>query len=114
MADSPEAIKKACKTYTAVFITLLFCTVLTVLVAKLEIFDVNERGFDAADAIIGLAIATFKASLVGFIFMHLNHEKKMIYLFFGMAIFFAVAMYAITYLAFEDPIQYLDFFGKKH
>lgn len=113
MADSPEAIKKSCKTYWIVFATLLCGTILTVLVAKVEAFDLGKRGFDAADAILGLSIATVKASLVGYIFMHLNHEKKMIYFFFGMALFFAAAMYAITYFAFEDPIEYTNFFGKK-
>lgn len=114
MADSPQAIKKACKTYVAVFVTLLVCTVLTVLVAKLHIFDRGTRGFDTVDAVIGLAIASFKASLVAFIFMHLNHEKKMIYWFFGMSIFFAIALYGLSYLAYEDPIEYLNFFGNKH
>lgn len=113
MADSPEAIKKACKTYKLVFFTLLVCTVLTVLVAKVEFLDFGKRGFDTADAVLGLAIATLKASLVGFIFMHLNHEKKMIYFFFGMAIFFAVAMYALSYLAEEDVIHYSNFFGRE-
>ena len=111
MADSPEAIKKACKTYTAVFLTLLFCTVLTVVVAKVEIFDVGKRGLDAGDVIIGLGIASFKASLVALIFMHLNHEKKMIYGFFGLSIVFAICLFGLTGLAFWDPIYFENFFN---
>jgi len=113
MADSPEAIKKACKTYVVVFLALLVCTVLTVAVAKIELFDVGVRGFDAADAVIGIAIASVKASLVLFIFMHFSHEKKMLYLFFGMSLVFAAALYALTFYSYDDPIKYEDFSGKE-
>ncbi|MGJ8677565.1 MAG: cytochrome C oxidase subunit IV family protein [Akkermansiaceae bacterium] len=111
MADSPEAIKKSCKTYMLVFGILLVCTVLTVVVAKFEMFDFGVRGFDAVDATIGLAIASFKATLVAYIFMHLNHEKKMIYWFFGMSFVFALFLFGLTALAFWDPIIYNGFFG---
>jgi len=112
MADSPEEIKKHVKLYMLIGVTLFICTVLTVAVAKIEMLDFGERGFDTIDMVIGLLIASFKAGLVAFIFMHLNHEKKMIYWLFGMGLFFGVCLMAITGFAFSDPIYFKDFFGR--
>lgn len=104
MADSIEAIQKAKKTYLLVFGALLFGTVLTVLVATVPMLDIGGHGFDKYDAILGLIIATTKASLVAVIFMHLNHEKKLIYWVFFGAIFFFGAMGALFALAESSPI----------
>jgi caa(3)-type oxidase subunit IV len=112
MADSPEAIKKHIKLYLLIGATLFACTLLTVAVAKFEFLDFGDRGFDSVDATIGLLIALFKATLVALIFMHLNHEKKMVYWLFGMGIFFGICLMAITGFAFSDPIQFKDFFGR--
>ena len=112
MADSPEEIKKHIKLYLLIGALLFVCTVVTVAVAKFEFLDFGERGFDHVDATIGLLIATFKATLVALIFMHLNHEKKMIYGLFGMGIFFGFCLLAITGFAFSDPIQFKEFFGR--
>lgn len=112
MADSPEAIKKHIKLYTLIGVILFVCTILTVAVAKFEVLDFGQRGFDTADAVIGLLIATFKATLVALIFMHLNHEKKMVYLLFGMGLLFAFCLIAIFAFAFSDPIYYENFFGR--
>jgi cytochrome c oxidase subunit 4 len=104
MADSIEAIQKSKKTYLAVFAALLVGTVLTVLVAEVEFLDFGGHGFDKADAIIGLLIATTKATLVAVIFMHLNHEKKLIYwVFFGAIVLFG-SMAALLALAKSSPI----------
>jgi caa(3)-type oxidase subunit IV len=64
------------------------------------------HGFDMADMTIGLLIATFKATLVGAIFMHLNHEKKLIYYVFGLGIVLAFALLGLTALSYADPIKY--------
>ena len=112
MADSPEEIKKHLTLYKIIGGALFVCTVLTVAVAKIEFLDFGERGFDAIDMIIGLLIAAFKATLVAVIFMHLNHEKKMIYWIFGGAIFFGFCLMAITALAFWDPIYFEGFYGR--
>ncbi len=112
MADSPEEIKKHIKLYLLIGITLFACTVLTVAVAKFEFLDFGERGFDHVDATIGLLIATFKATLVALIFMHLNHEKKLVYGVFGLGIFLGFCLLAITAFAFSDPIHYQAFFGR--
>ena len=106
MADSPEAIKKSVRLYTIIGLVLFCCTVLTVAVATVPALDVGIHGFDYKDAIIGILIASFKAGLVAFIFMHLNHEKKMIYWIFFGAFFFAVVLILLFALSFYDPITF--------
>jgi caa(3)-type oxidase subunit IV len=104
MADSIEAIQKSKLTYLIVFLGLLVGTVLTVLVATVERFDIGNHGFDTADMVLGLLIAGTKASAVGWIFMHLNHEKKLIrYVFFGSFVFCGALAY-LLYIATSSPI----------
>ena len=106
MADTPEAIKKTQKLYLLIGAILFIFTVVTVAVATVPALDVGRHGFDSADMILGLAIATFKASLVGAIFMHLNHEKGLIYLVFGMGIVMGIALMALTAFSYADIINY--------
>jgi caa(3)-type oxidase subunit IV len=109
MADSPELIKKSIKTYTLIGLVLFIFTGVTVAVATVPALDIGVHGFDVWDMILGLAIASFKATLVGYIFMHLNHEKKAIYLiFFGAIVFFAF-MIILIMAAKSDPIHYNGF-----
>lgn len=110
MADSLEAIQKAKKTYLLVFGALLVGTVLTVLVATVPALDIGGHGFDMWDAVLGLLIASTKATLVAAIFMHLNHEKKLIYWVFFGAIFFFFAMGALFALAESSPILDHNFY----
>ncbi len=113
MADSPEEIKKAVKLYTIIGLVLFVCTGLTVAVATIPALDFGAHGFDMADAIIGLAIASFKASLVAFIFMHLNHEKKMVYWIFFGSLAFGVALILLFAFGFLDPITFDEMLPKK-
>ena len=108
MADTPEAIKKSQTLYLLIGLVLFVFTVVTVAVATQPWLDFGGRGFDAVDMTIALCIATFKASLVGAIFMHLNHEKKLVYVVFGLGIFLGVALMALFALAFSDPTKYGD------
>lgn len=109
MADSPEAIKKSIQLYLVIGGALFVGTVLTVMVATIPALDFGAHGFDTADMVLGLAIASVKATLVAAIFMHLNHEKSLIYWVFGMGIFFAVAMAVLIGLAKWDPIHWDNF-----
>lgn len=59
------------KRYLAVFATLMFLTVVTVLVSYWHLPPV-------AAILLGLAIATFKAGLVAYYFMHLKGEHALI------------------------------------
>ncbi|WP_367871580.1 cytochrome C oxidase subunit IV family protein [Luteolibacter sp. Populi] len=109
MADSPEAIKKATRLYLLIGAVLFGGTVLTVLVATVPSLDFGKHGFDTADLLIGLLIATVKATLVAAIFMHLNHEKRLIYWLFGLGIGAAICLLFLTGLAIWDPIHYNGF-----
>lgn len=109
MADSPEAIKKSIRLYLLVGSILFLGTIITVAVASFEFLDVGGHGFDVWDMILGLAIATVKATLVAAIFMHLNHEKSLIYWLFGLAVVMAIALFGLTALAEDDPIRYDGF-----
>ena len=113
MADTPEAIKKSVRTYMFVGGILFLGTIITVLVASVEALDVGEHGFDAMDCILGLTIATIKASLVAFIFMHLNHEKKAVYWLFASGLCMVCSLAGLTALAIFDPIHDPLFFGKE-
>ena len=108
MADSIEQIQKTKKLYMLIGALLFIFTGVTVAVATVPWLDFGRHGFDAIDAVIGLLIASFKASLVMLIFMHLNHEKKLVYQVFGMSLVFAVILVWLTGWSFEDPIQYGD------
>ncbi len=106
MADSVEEIKKAKKLYLVIFGALLVGTVLTVAVATIPALDVGGHGFDGKDAVLGLIIASVKATLVMLIFMHLNHEKPLIYFFYGLGIVMAFFCMWLIGWSKSDPIQY--------
>ncbi|MDB4265265.1 cytochrome C oxidase subunit IV family protein [bacterium] len=106
MADSIEDIKRKKKLYTYIGLLLFGFTALTVAVASLESLDFGGHGFDSVDATIGLVIAGFKASLVMLIFMHLNHEKPMIYFFYGVGLVMAFFCMFLIGWSKSDPIQY--------
>ena len=108
MADSLEHIQKTKKLYLLIGALLFIFTGVTVAVATVPWLDFGAHGFDAIDAVIGLLIASFKASLVLLIFMHLNHEKKLVYQLLGMGVVFAFVLMWLTGWAFEDPLEYGD------
>jgi caa(3)-type oxidase subunit IV len=108
MADTLEEIQKAQKKYILIGLILFVFTVVTVAVATVPWLDFGEHGFDSKDAIIGLIIASFKASLVGAIFMHLNHEKKTIYVVLVLGVLMGIALIGLIGWSFEDPIEYGD------
>jgi caa(3)-type oxidase subunit IV len=109
MADSPEAIQKSLRLYKLIGAVLFAGTVITVMVATIPWLDFGEHGFDTADMVLGLLIASVKATLVAAIFMHLNHEKRMIYWLFGFGILAAFFLVALIALAKWDPIHYNGF-----
>ena len=109
MADSPDAIKKSIRLYLLIGGVLFAGTITTVLVATVPALDFGKHGFDTADMVLGLLIASVKASLVAAIFMHLNHEKRLIYWLFGFGIIAAICLLALTALAEHDPIHYNGF-----
>ena len=86
----------------AVFGALIFLTIVTVVVADFK--------FGALDIWISMAIATVKAGLVIFFFMHLIHDKA----FNGMVFFFSLFFVAL-FLGFSlmDTGAYQDLIKEK-
>lgn len=113
MADTPEAIKKSIKTYLFVGGVLFLGTILTVMVATVPWMDVGKHGFDAWDCVLGLCIATVKATLVAYVFMHLNHEKKAVYWLFGSGLCMVCSLAFLTAFGMLDPIHDYLFYGKE-
>ncbi len=107
--NSPEEIKKVKNAFLIVALILAACTLLTVAVAVVPQLDFGAHGFSTADAVIGLAIATFKASCVALIFMHLKFGKwekpVILWSFFG-SLFFAAVMIGLIALADFNPITF--------
>lgn len=105
MADSPDAIKKSLRAYLIIGAVLFVGTCLTVAVASFPQLDFGRRGFDRVDCVIGLFIASVKATLVAYVFMHLNHEKKAVYWLFGSGLCMVCSLAFFTALAIWDPIE---------
>jgi caa(3)-type oxidase subunit IV len=113
MADSfnPETIAKHRRQYWVVGGALFFCTALTMVFGMHqyahfgESLDFGAPGIDAPDVAIGLLIATFKCSLVALIFMHLNHERGLIYKTLLFTVCFFAALMGLTMLAHFDPVH---------
>lgn len=75
------------KLYLIVFVALMILTVLTVAVSHVQLPH-------PWNIVIGLIIATIKASLVAAIFMHLKGENKFIYWVLGTT-FLAAALFVL-------------------
>ena len=104
MATSPEEIRKHIRLYWLVGATLCVFTVITVAVSLLtQDFGGPQKG--AADIVLALAIATFKAGLVALIFMHLSRERGVIYKTLFFTVVFAAALMVLTLFAQSDPIR---------
>ena len=72
------------KRYLMVFAALLFLTVVTVAVSYLKL-PIHLA------VILGVFIATVKASLVALFFMHLSNERVIIYWFLGVTVSISTA-----------------------
>lgn len=94
-----EDISKHVKKYLVIFLSLLVLTVVTVWASHWKTSFVIAIG-------IGLAIATLKGSLVAGYFMHLTHEKKIIYMILAFMLIFFAALMALPVLTSLDVISY--------
>ena len=86
------------KLYLFVGGSLFFLTLVTV---WLSYWDFGSHTRNIA---VGMALATFKVSLVGAIFMHLKGEKPLIWKFLYFTAFFVLGLFLLTALAWIDPI----------
>jgi cytochrome c oxidase subunit 4 len=78
--------------------TLLVCTALTVFLSYMDF------GSPKANIAVAMVLATFKAGLVAYIFMHLSAEKKLIYRVLIFTVIFVLGLFWLTYLAWYDPV----------
>lgn len=103
MADSPEEIKKSIKKILLIGGILAVFTAITVWLSYVEL---PTHGMNI---LLGMAVATFKAALVALVFMHLNHEKPLIYKMLAFTVVFAAALFILFYLSHEDPLVFSGF-----
>lgn len=73
-----------------VFGALIILTIATVLLSGL---DVGNTGA----LLIAMSVASIKAALVLYFFMHLNHEPLIFKLFLGVAFFTLLAIFVLTF-----------------
>ena len=85
--------------YVGVFVALLALTLVTVLVASLQLSP-------GSTIVLGLSIAIVKAALVALFFMHLNSERPMVYWPLALTAFLFVAMFAFILWSEADHIQF--------
>lgn len=106
MADTPEEVRKHLKLYYTIGGILLVFTIITWAVSFVHF------GSHSMNIIVGLIIATFKASLVALIFMHLKGERPMIFKFLVFTAVFVVGLFFLTYLAWYDDQHWDGFRGE--
>jgi len=104
MAEGTHDWAQHKKTYTVIGVTLFICTGITLLLGLWAPLDVGPPGPTPADFVIGLSVAGVKASLVALIFMHLNHEKGLIYKTLVFTFLFFIGLMVLTLFAGFDPI----------
>lgn len=107
MANTPEEVAKHIKLYLGIGLTLMVFTAITV---ALSYYDFGKWNIP-----VGLAVATFKSSLVVLIFMHMNHERPLIYKFMVFTMLFLGVMFTLFVAAHGDPLVvsgYEAIFGK--
>ena len=112
MSDHPaESTSKQVKLYLLIGAALFVGTVLTVWVADLKVAMVTG-------ILIAIVIATIKGGLVAGYFMHLLHERKLIYQVLILTAIFIVVMVGLIMFAagdqqgrhsgaFEAPVQHV-------
>jgi caa(3)-type oxidase subunit IV len=54
--------------------------------------------------IVGMIVATFKAALVALIFMHLNHERPLIYKVLAFTVVLCFVLFILFVMANNDPL----------
>jgi len=104
----PAVVKEIQASFKKYFYVLLVLIVGTIVTVAVSYVDFGGHAYNLA---VGLAIATFKATCVGLIFMHLNHERGLIYKVLFFTIIFFVSLMFLTVLHHYDPIHH-TFYGK--
>ncbi|MEZ5385485.1 MAG: cytochrome C oxidase subunit IV family protein [Prosthecobacter sp.] len=104
MADNIEEIQKSVKKYLIIGALLILFTGITVWLSYVEL---PTHGLNI---LVGMIVATFKASLVALIFMHLNHERSVIYKVLAFTVVFAIVLFVLFYFSKMDPLIFDGFY----
>lgn len=96
-AHSVDDIKKSVRTYFMIFGALMVLTIITVGVSYIHLPV-------AAAVTVALIVATIKGSLVALYFMHLLHERKVIYWVLALTLIFFIFMMFVPLLTNSDKI----------
>lgn len=91
-------VSKHVRGYLMVGGGLLVFTALTVVLSYVDL------GSQKANVAVAMLVATFKAGLVAYFFMHLAAEKKLIYRILVFTAIFVFGLFWLTYLAWYDPV----------
>ena len=105
MSDNIEEIQKSVKKYIAIGILLIVFSGITVWLSYVELPT------HSLNILVGMIVATFKAALVALIFMHLNHERGLIYKVLAFTFVFVLAMFALFIFAHGDPLEFKGFYN---
>ena len=105
MADSPEELIKHKKLYRAIGIWLVAFSCVALALGVFPPFDFGPPGATWEDIALGLFVSVIKASLVALIFMHLNHERGLIYKTLLFTFLFFVGLMVLTLFTLNDPIR---------
>src|SRR5689334_3805623 len=97
VTTTADDIRRHVGVYYKVFGALLVLTGITVAVSYLHLAT-REAVF------VALVIATIKASLVAMFFMHLNHERKLIYYVLMLTVLFFIFLMVIPLATVLDKI----------
>jgi cytochrome c oxidase subunit IV len=105
MADNLEAIQKSIKWYIIIGTVLILLSGATVGLSYVELPT------HSLNILVGMILATAKASMVALIFMHLNHEKSLIYKILAFTVAFAIVLFTLFILSHEDPLEFKGFYA---
>lgn len=104
MADTTEDLAKKKKAFLTVGVLLFIFTFIALALGKWSVLDFGPPGATGEDILTALIAAAVKASLVGLVFMHLSHEKGVIYKILLFSFFFFMGLMILTIFTQKDPI----------
>jgi caa(3)-type oxidase subunit IV len=94
----PAELQKHVKKYLIIGALLIVFTGITVWLSFVELPT------HSLNIIVGMIVATFKAALVALIFMHLNHERPLIYKVLAFTAVFCFVLFILFVMANSDPL----------
>ncbi len=106
MADNIEEIQKSVRTYFKVGAVLIVGTIATV---ALSYWEMPTHGINI---LVGMILATIKATFVAYCFMHLGHEKSTIYKILAFTVVFALVLFVLFYFSNIEGLIHEGFYDK--